>query len=158
FLSNLSLSVGFRLFDPRDGARNFARIKVPPALRQWVELRSEVGPGQRVFVRLHELVRENAAKLYPGMELSGPTLFRLTRDAEVELDPDHDVDLRERVRAQLEKRRFEPVVRLELAPGADASIREAIAARFELREADVYEMSGELDYTSLFEIAGLGVP
>src|SRR5262249_18455149 len=41
---------------------------------------------------------------------------------------------------------------------ADASIREAIAARFELREADVYEMSGELDYTSLFEIAGLGVP
>src|SRR5262249_15513204 len=54
FLSNLSLSVGFRLFDPRDGAQNLARIKVPPALPQWVELREDAG-GQRVFVRLHEI-------------------------------------------------------------------------------------------------------
>jgi polyphosphate kinase len=158
FLSNLSLSVGFRLFDPRDGAWNYARIKVPPTLRQWIELHEDARPGERVFVRLHELIRENAGKLYPGMQLSGATLFRLTRDAEVQLDSDHDVDLLQRVRAQLQKRRFEPVVRLELAPGADPSLREGLAERFELREADVYEMPGELDYTSLFQIAGLEVP
>ena len=43
-------------------------------------------PGERVFVRLHEVIRENAHKLYPGMRLTAPTLFRLTRDAEVEMD------------------------------------------------------------------------
>ncbi len=54
--------------------------------------------GQRVFVRLWEVIRENAGKLYPGMELSGATLFRLTRDAEVELAADEEIDLRERVK------------------------------------------------------------
>ncbi|HYN04893.1 MAG TPA: polyphosphate kinase 1, partial [Vicinamibacteria bacterium] len=101
---------------------------------------------------------ENAEKLYPGMELSGATLFRLTRDAEVELAQDDEVDLRERVRAQLRQRRFEPVVRLEFAPGPDPSLREGLMARFELDDVDVYEMPGELDYTSLFRIAGLDLP
>ena len=158
FLSNLSLSVGFRLVDPRDGAQSYARIKVPLALAQWVELDADTAPGERLFVRLHEVIRENAGKLYPGMEVSAPTLFRLTRDAEVELDDDASRDLRERVRAQLQKRRFEPVVRVEVAPGADEGLRASLMERFGLTEADVYELPGELDYTSLFQIAGLDRP
>src|SRR5262249_42739930 len=109
-LSNLSLSVGFRLFDPRDRSWKYARVKVPP-LAPWMELHEAAAPGERVFVRLHDVIRANAGKLYPGTELSGATLFRLTRDAEVKLSPDSEIDLRERVKAQLRQRRFEPVVR-----------------------------------------------
>src|SRR5262245_47332381 len=156
-LSNLSLSVGFRLFDPRDKTWKYARIKVPP-LSQWMEIHEGTAPGQRVFVRIHGVIRENAGKLYPGTELSGPTLFRLTRDAEVALSQDQEIDVRERVKAQLRQRRFEPVVRLEFAADADPSIRAGLMERFELTGADVYDMPGELDYTSLFQIASLDYP
>jgi polyphosphate kinase len=66
--------------------------------------------------------------------------------------------LRDVVREQVRQRGYEPVVRLEFAPGADPSIREMLRERFELSAADVYDMPDELDYTSLFQIAGLPLP
>ena len=113
--------------------------------------------AQRVFVRLHEVIRENAQKLYPGMRLTAPTLFRLTRDAEVEMNEDADQGLRELVREQVRQRRYEPAVRLEFAVNADERMRQMLCQRFKLASQDVYELAGELDYTSLFEIAALDV-
>jgi polyphosphate kinase len=49
-------------------------------------------------------------------------------------------------------------VRLEFAPGADARLRELLQERFALTADDVYDLPGELDYTSLFQIAGLNRP
>jgi polyphosphate kinase len=82
-------------------------------------------------------------------------LFRLTRDAEVEIDEESDEMLRDVVREQVRQRRYEPVVRLEFAPGADPSIREMLRERFDLSPADVYDVPDELDYTALFQIAGM---
>lgn len=158
FFSNRSLSLAFLLHDERKGEVVEARVKVPSELAQWVPVAADVPPGERVFVRLHEVIRENAHKLYPGMRLTSPTLFRLTRDAEVELDDEEDLGVREAVREQIRQRRFEPAVRLEFSANADDRIREMLQARFKLTPQDVYESPGELDYTSLFEIAGLNVP
>jgi polyphosphate kinase len=158
FFSNGSLSVAFTLHDQRQDESVDARIKVPPELAQWVRLSDEVPAGEWVFVRLHEIIRENAHKLYPGMQLSAPTLFRLTRDAEVELDEDTDQGLRELVREQIRQRRYEPAVRLEFSKTADPRIRTTLMQRFGLTEEEVYDVPGELDYTSLFQIAGLDVP
>ena len=92
FFSNRSLSLAFILHDEsRDEVVN-ARVKVPAELAQWVPVSIDVPPGERVFVRLHEVIRENAQKLYPGMRLTSPTLFRLTRDADLEM-PECRVDL-----------------------------------------------------------------
>jgi polyphosphate kinase len=158
FFSNLSLSVAFCLEDERTGESVEARVKVPAELPQWVPVSADVASGQRVFVRLHEVIRENAHKLYLGMRLTSPTLFRLTRDAEVELDEEPDLDVRELVREQIRQRRFEPAVRLQFAADADGRLRYMLQTRFALTPLDVYELPGELDYSSLFQIAGLDVP
>jgi polyphosphate kinase len=158
FFSNRSLSLAFVLHDDRGGETVDARVKVPSEIAQWVPVAAGVTPGERVFVRLHELIRENAHKLYPGMRLTSPTLFRLTRDAEVELDDEEDLNVREAIREQIRQRRFEPVVRLEFAANADGRLRELLQTRFKLTAEDVYECPCELDYTSLFEIAGLNIP
>jgi polyphosphate kinase len=157
FFSNLSLSLAFVLEDDKTGETLDARVKVPPELPQWVPVRSDVQTGERVFVRLHEVIRENAHKLYPGMRLTAPTLFRLTRDAEVDVNEDADQDLRELVREQIRQRRYEPAVRLEFAVHTDPRVRRTLCQRFKLADQDVYELAGELDYTSLFQIAALDV-
>ncbi len=158
FFSNLSLSVAFFLHDDRSGESVDARVKVPRNLKQWVRVTTDVPRGQHVFVGLHELIRENAHKLYPGMRLTSPTLFRLTRDAEVEIEEDANQGLRELVREQIRQRRYEPAVRLEFAPGADARLRQMLQNRFALSADDVYDLPGDLDCTSLFQIAALNEP
>ncbi len=158
FFSNLSQSLAFVLHDPRTDESVNARVKVPQELPQWVPLTRDVPQGEQVFVRLHEVIRENAHKLYPGMRLTAATLFRLTRDAEVELDERADQSLRELVREQIRQRRYEPAVRLEFAPNAERPIRQTLQERFGLSPEEIYDLSGELDYTSLFQIANLDRP
>jgi polyphosphate kinase len=55
-------------------------------VKQWVPLTAGLEPGQRLLIPLHELVRGNMGKLYTGMAISGITLVRITRDAEVDLE------------------------------------------------------------------------
>jgi polyphosphate kinase len=158
FLSNLSVSLAFLLRDEQKDSAMYARVKVPSVLKQWVRLQADVRPGEKVLTPLSEVIRGNVHKLYAGMTLSGATLFRLTLDAEVEIDDDSGEGLREIVIEQIRQRRYEPVVRLEFAPGADPSIRDMLRERFQLSPDDVYDVPEHVDYTSLFEIAGLQVP
>jgi polyphosphate kinase len=158
FLSSLSTSLAFFLHDSNKAAVTYARVKIPSVLKQWVALEADVPPGQKVLAPLHEVIRGNVGKLYAGMRLTGTTLFRLTRDAEVTIDEDSDEGLMEVVREQVRQRRYEPVVRLEFGPGADPKIRETLRERFELSAADLYDMPAEVDYTGLFQIASMPIP
>jgi polyphosphate kinase len=92
------------------------------------------------------------------MEVNGTTLVRLTRDAEVEVDDDSPVALRDLIREQVRQRRYEPVVHLEFGPGSDPAIREMLCDRFQLMPLDLYDMPEEVDYTTLFQIAGMQIP
>src|SRR6201996_9630877 len=157
FLSNLSTSLTCRLKDPERTEPIVARMKIPVGVKQWIPLTAGLEPGQRLLIPLHELVRGNIGKLYAGMAISGITLVRITRDAEVDLDEDPSAEIRVLVREQIRQRRYEPVVRLEFGPGADPGIREMLRERFNLAPEDVYELDEEVDYTTLFEIAGLPV-
>jgi polyphosphate kinase len=156
YVSNLSTSWAFRLRDPVTGESVLVRVKVPRELPQWLRLRSGVGSGERVFVGLEQVIAANAPKLFPGMEIESGSLFRVCRDAEVELDDD-GVSKRALVELELRQRRFEPVVRLGLQPDADPAMIAELRARFSLAPEDIYEMSELIDYTTLFEIARLEI-
>jgi polyphosphate kinase len=158
FLSNLSTSLVFRLRDVARQESMFARVKVPGNLKQWVSVEADLKPGQTLLIPLYEVIRGNLHSLYTGMEITNITLARLTRDAEVELDDDPATDFRAMVKEQIRQRRYEPVVRLEFCVGADPAITEMLRARFELTPVDIYELQGELDYTTLFELLRLPLP
>jgi polyphosphate kinase len=158
FISNLSTSLAFRLRDVVKGESMFARVKIPGVLKQWVPLKTDIGPGQKVLVPLSEVVRGNLHKLYSGMEIRDVTLVRLTRDAEVDIDDDSSADFRAQVKEQIRQRRYEPVVRLEFGPGAHPEIKEKLRERLDLKRHDLYDLQEEVDYLSLFELLGLPKP
>jgi polyphosphate kinase len=156
YVSNLSTSWAFRLRDPVTGESVLVRVKVPRELPQWLRVRAGVSPSDRIFVGLEQVIAANAPKLFPGMEIESGSLFRVCRDAEVELDDD-GVSKRALVEEELRQRRFEPVVRLELQPNADPAMVSELKTRFSLASEDIYELSELLDFTTLFEIAGLEI-
>ena len=158
FLSHLSTSLAFLLYDPERAEQMYARIKVPAMLPQWLPLQADIAPGHTLLVPLYDVIRGNVHKLYRGMDLTGTTLLRLTRDADVEIDDDSDAALREVVQQQIRQRRYEPVVRLEFAPGADPALRDMLRTRFHLLPVDLYDLTDEVDYTTLFDIARLPIP
>jgi len=159
FLSNLSTSLVFPIDDEGGGGqRSYARVKVPSDLKHWVPLKAEVDPDNLLYVRLHEIIRENLSKLYPGMQVGPVTLVRLTRDADVEEAENAKASAIDQVSEQVRKRRYEPVVRLEFAGDADSAVRDLLRTHFRLRSADLYEASEELDYTTLFELLAIDRP
>jgi polyphosphate kinase len=155
FMSNLSTSWGFVLRDPQATDAINVRVKVPTTLPQWIALRTDVPDGERCFVALQDLVRQNAHKLFPGVTIEQATLFRVSRNADIAIEEDTDNTIREMVEEQLRQRRFQPVVRLEFGEAPQSEILAGLMGRFELRDSDVFQLAGPLDYTSLFQLAAL---
>ena len=91
------------LAQPRgDGPRparhqpRFARVKVPPLLPRFIGLPD----GQR-FVPLEQVIALHLPALFPGMEIVSNHFFRVTRDADLDVDDDEAEDLMAAVQAEL---------------------------------------------------------
>jgi len=91
YISNLSLSVGVTVKDPSSGETRFARVKVPEVLPRLIR----VGERDR-FVRTDEIIADGLDTLFPGMDIIGRSTFRVTRDADFEIQEGAD-DLLEAV-------------------------------------------------------------
>ena len=157
FLANLSTSLIFRIGEPGRTGLVYGRVKVPGDLPPWVALTTDTPHGHQLFVQLRDIIRANLDQLYHGMRIAATTVVRLTRDAEVDLEDDPRLGLRQQVEEHVRQRRYEPVIRLEFGPGADPAIQEMLRGRFALSPTDIYEMPGEVDYTTLFQIGGLTI-
>ncbi|HKE39330.1 MAG TPA: polyphosphate kinase 1 [Casimicrobiaceae bacterium] len=158
FMSNLSTNWGFVLRAPGSDEYVPVRVKSPTVLQQYVAVKTDVPTGERWFVDMESIIRHNAAKLFPGMEIVNATLFRVLRNAEIDLDEEESDSMRETVLDALRERRFLPVVRIDFAPGAAPDIRRQLMERFDLSEDDTYELPGLIDYTDLFQIANIDIP
>lgn len=158
FMSNLSTNWGFVIRGDDPIETRMVRVKIPSELPPWLSLKADVPAGERRFVALEDLIYHNASKLLPGMTIVSGTLFRILRNAEVELEEDVGESLRDVVTDAVQQRRFEPVVRVDFGPRVDAGVRGALMERFDLTEVDVFELPGMLDYPDLMQIAGLDVP
>jgi len=158
FMSNLSTNWGFVLRAPGSDEYVAVRVKSPTALAQYIAIKADVPLGERWFVDMETIIRHNASKLFPGMEIVNATLFRILRNAEVDVDDDEGDSMRETVLDALRERRFQPVVRVDFAPDAAPEIRRQLVERFELSEDDTYVMPGLIDYGDLFQIANLDIP
>ena len=73
-----------------------------------------VGDSGSRFVLLEDLIEANLHSLFPSMRLSKSHLFRVTRDADVEIRDDKAADLLEGIKESLRERRFGQPVRWKL--------------------------------------------
>jgi polyphosphate kinase len=152
YISDLSLSLAVTVRDPSTGERRFARVKVPPILpRLW-----EVAP--RTYVLLERVIAANLDVLFPGMEVESHYLFRVTRNADLDIEEDEADDLLLAMEEELRRRRFGAVVRLEIERSMPNETRALLARGLALDPANVYEIRGMLDLRSLDAIADLDIP
>ncbi len=157
FISNLSLNLFVALRYPGDTDTALARVKVPVGAGA-TRFQRVPGMGYR-FVRLEEIMEHNLDLLFPGMEILGCELFRVTRNANTSKDEEHADDLLELIETTLHYRRVAPIVRLQVMPDINPLYRGRLASELGLDEdTDVFVSSDLLGLRDLWEIYRLDLP
>src|SRR5262245_34726454 len=146
YISSLSVNLAALVRDPATGSRRFARVKVPPLLPRFVEL-----PEGERFVPIEQVISAHLQVLFPGMEIVGHSVFRLTRDADFELEEDEGGDLLEAIESVLRRRlRGATPVRVELDAQTTDEVRTLLMRELALLPDEVYDVSGLLDPSALW--------
>lgn len=162
FITNLSLNIGLTVevdSDPDEPVTmgslpRFVRIKVPPVVPRLIR----VGQGDERFVLVEELIDANLHSVFPSMRLSKSFLFRVTRDAEVEIRDDLASDLLGRIKESLRERRFGNVVRLEVSSSTSQYMIEYLTKALRIEADDVYVSGGILGVGDLMQLYSLDRP
>jgi polyphosphate kinase len=150
YISNLSLSLAVLVRDPQTQITTFARVKVP---KEMLPRFVPAGDGT-TFVALEQLIAANLDTLFPGMEIVDHGFFRVTRDADFDISDEAD-DLLRAVEAELRRRRFGEVVRLEVDSAMNAPLRAELTEALEVEKRQVYVIDGLLDLTDLWQLVKL---
>jgi polyphosphate kinase len=153
YISNLSLNLAVVVRDPETREQRFARVKVPPLLPRFV-----VMPDGERFVPLEQVIAAHLDGLFPGMEILTHHPFRVTRDADFELE-DEDADLLEAIESVLTlRKRSGHVVRLEVDTTMSEEVLELLCRELELSEQNVNIVDAPLDLSGLWAVYGLDRP
>jgi polyphosphate kinase len=150
YISGLSLNLAVLVRDPTTDWEHFARVKVPNNVRRFVPVES--GDGATTYLPLEELIGAHLPQLFPGLEVTGHHAFRVTRNADVEVEEDRDEDLLQALERELARRRFGPVVRVEVGPDVDPHVLDLLVRELEVTDDDVVEVPGLLDLSSLWQL------
>ncbi len=157
FISNLALNLLVTLSYPGSSGSHYARVKVP-MVKDIAPRFVSVG-NSNTFVKLEDLISNNLDLLFPGMQIMSCELFRVTRNAVVEIEEEEADDLLAMIETELRDRHFAPIVRLQVDKGMDPTHRGMLAAELGLNEeADVFEAEVLMGMRDLFEIASLDIP
>ncbi|MUG97082.1 polyphosphate kinase 1 [Scytonema sp. UIC 10036] len=165
YISNLSLNLAVMVKNPETEEELFARVKVPTVLPRFLPLPLELGvqdsekPAIWTGVPLEQAIAHNLESLFPGMNIQEYHMFRITRDADLELEEDEADDLLLAIEHELRKRRVGgSPLRLEIHSQTPESVRKRLLEELELTENDVYQVDGLMGLKDLMFFMSMPVP
>lgn len=161
YISGLSLNLAVMIRDPDGGTERFARVKVPNNVPRLVAVdrtdlagsaRGRGTPDEARFLPLEDLIAIHLSQLFSGMQVDEHYAFRVTRNAEVELEEDRDQDLLSAMERELARRRFGPPVRLEVAADISDHVLDRLVKELDMDSHDVLRVPGLLDLSALWQL------
>ncbi len=155
YISGLSLNLAVVVKNPESESELFARIKVPSNLPRFVETAKG---DERRFIPLEQVITAHIGDLFPGMEILYYFTFRLTRNADLELEEEESEDLLATMEQELLRRKFGPPVRLEVDREIDHELLQTLMDELEVKEEDIIRYPEPLDLTGLNQIADIDRP
>ena len=155
YISGLSLNLAVIVKNPDTGIELFARVKVPSNLPRFVV--TTTGDDRR-YIPLEQVITANISELFPGMEVLNVYTFRITRNADLELEEEESEDLLASMEQELLRRKFGPPVRLEIDLGMDSDLLETLKEELSVLDEDISQYPEPLDLTGLNQIADIDRP
>lgn len=152
FLASLNLNLAV-LLRKRDGSVKTAILPVPsPVIRRIVKVPGTKNPKQYLF--LEDILAAYAERFFLGCDILEAVPFRVTRDADLDIDEDVE-DLLAEVEKSLKKRKKGAAVRLEISQSASRLIKGFLRKELQLEERDMYMIPGPLDCQVFFSFLSI---
>uniref|UniRef100_UPI0032EB8085 polyphosphate kinase 1 n=1 Tax=Brevibacterium litoralis TaxID=3138935 RepID=UPI0032EB8085 len=161
YISGLSLNLGVLLRDPDTGKDLFARVKVPPSLPRFVNIADTARTHRAApetparFLALEDIIQAHLDELFAGMEILATSIFRVTRNEDLEVEEDDAENLLKALEKELLRRKFGPAVRLEITKDIHPRIRQLLVRELALTEDEIYELPAPLDMRGLSAVVDL---
>ncbi len=143
-----------------DGKDAFGRetglaiIPAPRSLPRIIRLPDHLTDGGDHFIFLSSVIHEHADELFPGMDVKGCYQFRVTRNADLEIDEDGTNDLASALEDELHSRNFGEEMRLEVADNCPDELVDFLLHKFSLDMNDLYKVNGPVNLGRLMEVIG----
>ena len=153
FLTNHTINAIIRIFQVLpDGTKDYkiAILPIPSVLNRIIEIPSRSNKEHR-FVYLEDVITYYATQFFQGYGIEDFMVFRITRDADLEIDEEEATDLLSEVEASLRRRRRGDAVRLEVCGDVKDNLLDFVLTSVELEPKDVYRIDGHLDCRMYFD-------
>ncbi|MDV7198153.1 RNA degradosome polyphosphate kinase [Rhodococcus kroppenstedtii] len=158
YISGLSLNLAVTVKDSTTGGEHFARVKVPDNVDRFVQLRRGEPTSIPAFLPMEELIAAHLDVLFPGLQIVEHHAFRITRNADFEVEEDRDEDLLQALERELARRRFGSPVRLEVADDMTDHMLGLLLRELDVDPGDVIQVPGLLDLSCLWQVYGVDRP
>ncbi|WP_294961895.1 RNA degradosome polyphosphate kinase [Sulfurimonas sp.] len=146
-LNNLSFGLIVKLSDSDDETiERFGIIRVPRVVNRFVEL------DKSTYVPVESLVAQHVEELFPGYTLLKYASFRVTRNADMEIEEEEADDFMEILEEGLKLRRKGEMVRLEVGSDTDEEIITFFNRHTNVYKDDIYKFHTFLNQSSLWQI------
>nr|WP_246122035.1 RNA degradosome polyphosphate kinase [Pseudonocardia cypriaca] len=156
YISGLSLNLAVTVRDPDGRTERFARVKVPNNVPRLVRVDTE--DDTITFLPIEDLISAHLGELFTGVEVAEVHAFRVTRNADLEVEEDRDEDLLQSLERELARRRFGPPVRLEVTDTMSDHVLELLLRELDVDPHDVVTVPGLLDLTALWAVHAVDRP
>ena len=158
YISNLSLNLAV-VVTSELGEEKFARVKVPDVLPRLILIPDESRSLKTYrYVWLEDLIAENLSLLFPGMKVKESYVFRVTRNADIEIQEDEAEDLISSIEESIRMRRFGSVVRVGVQDTMPARIKNILIENLEVTKDDVYTVKPPLGLNHLMSLLKIPRP
>lgn len=148
-LNNLSFGIIVKLNDKEDESiERYGIVRVPRVLDRFIELDSGL------FIPIESVVAQHIEDLFPGYTLDKYAAFRVTRNADIEIEEEEADDFMEILEEGLKLRRKGAMVRLEVGARADKEIIDFFNRHTNVYQDDIYRFHTFLNLSSLWQIVG----
>jgi polyphosphate kinase len=167
-ISNLSINLAVVVEDPLKG-RQFARVKIPGVFPRFLRIpeedRAETyetlgfnSVADTNFVWIEEVIIENLDMLFPGLEIVAAYPFRITRDADLEIEEDEASDLLASIEESVGMRQFGSAVRLQVHKAMPREIRNILLDNLRIEPYLLYAVDGPIGLSHLMELTDVKAP
>lgn len=127
-----------------------AVLAIPRGLARFIVLPASYGHD---YILLEEVIRGFIAHCFPGERILDTALFRLTRNADLEVQEEMSEDFLAAMSDILQQRRDSPCIRMELAQPVGAGMESLLRRALGLAAGDVFPVSGPLALDGFFSFA-----
>jgi polyphosphate kinase len=132
----------------------FARVKIPSFVNRFVRIDED----EDRFILVEDLISANIHELIPEAKPEDCHLFRITRDADIELRESEAADLLAMMEDNLRKRKFGDTVRLEVSQTMPGEMIEYLTESIGVEQDDIYKVSAPMGLSDFWFLYGLNRP